>query len=142
MKKIIPLMILFLALFGCVKSEEFHAAVNRNDFETVNRMLDENPRLIYSTDKWGGTPLHRAAGTKKSEMTQLLIDRGADVNKKSKDGTTPLHWAVDNTDPRPVVILCENGADLSIKSKDGLTPINRARRNSFDNIVRVLQQYE
>ena len=46
----------------------------------------------------GCTPLHRAASTGKSELCELLIEEGADVDAVDKAGQTPLMNAV----------ICEN----------------------------------
>lgn len=42
----------------------------------------------------GGTPLHRAASMGKSEMCELLIEEGAEVDSVDKAGQTPLMTAV------------------------------------------------
>lgn len=42
----------------------------------------------------GCTPLHRAASTGNSELCELLIEEGADVDAVDKAGQTPLMSAV------------------------------------------------
>ena len=42
--------------------------------------------LINSRDLQGWTALHYAAAFDLTEMTQYLLDRGADPRKKSKEG--------------------------------------------------------
>jgi ankyrin repeat protein len=42
----------------------------------------------------GCTPLHRAASTGNSEMCELLIEEGAEVDAVDKGGQTPLMNAV------------------------------------------------
>ena len=39
------------------------------------------------------TPLNKAAIKGNKVMVQLLLDRGAEVNKQTGSGWTPLHWA-------------------------------------------------
>ena len=41
----------------------------------------------------GWTPLHKAAWEGHTEVAELLIAEGADVNAKRWDGATPLDWA-------------------------------------------------
>ena len=52
---------------------------NRN--QEVNNIRDK--------DAW--TPLHRAASDGEQEVAKLLLNHGADVNKRDADGLTPLH---------------------------------------------------
>jgi len=50
------------------------------------------------------------------ETVRLLIEKGADVNKKNlgREGTTPLHIAAYNEDLEICKILIENNADITI----------------------------
>ena len=49
---------------------------------------------IYSNDEMCMTPLHYAADRGNLEMTQLLIDCGANVNNVDNDGNIPLMNAI------------------------------------------------
>ena len=42
----------------------------------------------------GCTPLHRAASTGKSELCELLIEEGADIDSEDRAGQTPILAAV------------------------------------------------
>lgn len=54
------------------------------------------PFLLYDMycTQVGCTPLHRAASTGNSELCELLIEEGADVDAVDKSGQTPLMNAV------------------------------------------------
>ncbi|XP_013386790.1 transient receptor potential cation channel subfamily A member 1 homolog, partial [Lingula anatina] len=68
---------------------------------------DGNPdKLLYLLDNFGNvtkkinaldesklSPLHYAARYNHFEVVKILVERGADVNKKGKDDLTPLHLA-------------------------------------------------
>ena len=41
-------------------------------------------------NKFGLTPMHKAARFGQKEVVELLIAKGADVNAKNDDGVTPL----------------------------------------------------
>ena len=47
-------------------------------------------------DVEGVTPLHLAADRGHTEVVELLITKGAEVNAQSDGGNTPLDWAVDS----------------------------------------------
>lgn len=50
--------------------------------------------LLLYYDQVGCTPLHRAASTGKSELCELLIEEGAEVDAVDRAGQTPLMNAV------------------------------------------------
>ena len=49
---------------------------------------------VNAWDKYGSTPLHKAALKGHKEIAELLIAKGADVNAKIEDGKTPLDLAI------------------------------------------------
>ena len=54
-------------------------------------------------------PLHYAAIHGRTEVVELLIAEGADVNAKSKVDLTPLHWAITYNHPETVTLLRKHG---------------------------------
>jgi len=50
---------------------------------------------VNAKSEMGRTTLHSAAREGHTEVIELLIAKGADVNVKDKDGTTPLDMADD-----------------------------------------------
>ncbi|KAI8686521.1 HET domain-containing protein [Fusarium keratoplasticum] len=64
------------------------------------------------------------ADTTDSDMLELLLDEGADVEAKDKDGNTPLMhgaWCLTT-----VKLLLARGADVNARSKHGVTPLMKA----------------
>jgi ankyrin repeat protein len=56
-----------------------------------------------------------------------LIDKGANVNAKSRDGFTPLHVAAMRGNLPVVELLLESGADPNAIVQYGKTPAELAR---------------
>ena len=50
---------------------------------------------------------------------QLLLDHGANVNKRNLDGFTPLQWAVMTDSPKLVQMLIDHGAKLQAADRVG-----------------------
>ena len=50
--------------------------------------------LCLPVDRW--TPLHEAANHGEAEITELLLQAGANVNARGLDNDTPLHDACVN----------------------------------------------
>ena len=61
-------------------------------------------------DEYGKTPLYRAVEGGHKEVTELLIDHGADPNVDDGHGRTPLHLAQMNFRIEVITLLIENGA--------------------------------
>ena len=57
-----------------------------------------------------------------TEIVKALLDKGADVNAKSKDGVTALMWASQDGHTEIVkALLIDKGADVNAKSEKGWT---------------------
>ena len=96
-------------------------AVTEDDIERVTAILDDDPDLVHSGDERGRRALHIAVERKNLSMTQLLLDRGADLEGVRWDGRKALHIAVYGSDgsgnrPDPLLsgYLTARGADYSI----------------------------
>ena len=50
-------------------------------------------KQVNITDPTGDTPLHWAVENANVEVSQLLLENGADVNHANRRGDTPLHAA-------------------------------------------------
>ena len=64
-------------------------------------------------------------------MIRLLIDKGAEVNRKRKaanheDGVTPLHTATWRSTIETMELLIDNGADVNMKRTDGAIALHYA----------------
>jgi ankyrin repeat protein len=69
-------------------------AVKAGDLARVQKLLQDNPKLINQKDaSFSATPLHYAALKGNLEMVQLLVSRGADLKAVNRDGETPLQVA-------------------------------------------------
>ncbi|MBV8411781.1 MAG: ankyrin repeat domain-containing protein [Alphaproteobacteria bacterium] len=69
-----------------------HDAVGCDRPDRVRVLLAGDPGLATATDEDGATPLHRLHGglTRGSEMIDLLVQHGADVNARDRNGVTVL----------------------------------------------------
>jgi len=87
-------------------------------FDLNERDFDEN------------TPLHVAVVSRKLECVRLLLEAGANVNKKC-DGSAPVHTAISlgalpglaNFAAECLALLITYGADLSVKDEAMHTPL-------------------
>ncbi len=82
---------------------------------------------VNAKDKYGTTPLHRAAEKGHKEVVALLIAKGADVNAMTNTGWTSLHFAALKGRKEIAELLLASGADVNAKDKTrGGTPLHYA----------------
>jgi ankyrin repeat protein len=111
--------------------------------ERVQERLEEEPALVnaYSHDGW--TPLHLASFFGHSEVANVLLARGADVNARSRSTrfakeNTPLHAASANRQIGVAEVLIAHGADVNAKDGSGFTPLALAASSKNDLLVVIL----
>lgn len=112
-----------------------------NIFEAVledNRqaLLDEiDQGNINIQDESGYTALHYCAQNGKLALAKLLIDKGADVNRKDIYGNTPLFKAVffSGGHKEMISLLLQAGADANEHNDAGVSPRELAQNiGNFD----------
>ena len=91
--------------------------------EAMIALFEEHPDLADLCPPDGRTLLHHMAGCGALRVMKLLLDHGAEVNRKSDDGWTPLDfaatgrggdWIFDNAKfERVAELLLTHGAELS-----------------------------
>ena len=95
-------------------------------------------------DRYGNTPLHRAAAySKNPAVIAALIDAGADRNAENRSSFTPLHLAARyNENLAVVATLLKAGADPNVRNRDGKTPEDLAFLNKYFRVLAVAKLFE
>ena len=76
------------------RADELYAALEANDPTWVERLLEADRNLLGSINETP-PPLHWAVWQDRSDMVEVLLDHGADIERKDKDrDATPLAWAI------------------------------------------------
>jgi ankyrin repeat protein len=119
-------------------------AVRRGDRDMVRVLLDVGaPVDVHFKD---GTSTLGAAidGTSsdpgQARVVELLVTRGANVNRRLPDGRTPLFAAAEAGDLRTVNFLLERGARVNDRVLDD-TALDAAEQNGHTPIARVLHAH-
>ena len=68
----------------------------RGEDATVRRLVSSGAAPVNARDENGVTALRFTAQYGHKELTDFLLENGADPNVQDKDGASPLHLAVDN----------------------------------------------
>gem|GEM_PF-4638395 len=96
---------------------------------TLEVLLDKGKTFdISSAGQDGNTLLHIASDFKDDHpalWTKLLLNKGADPNKKNNKGFSPLHKAIHQLKPDLIEKLLQNGADPLLASSYRFIPFYR-----------------
>jgi len=108
--------------------------------------LRREPEAVnaYSHDGW--TPLHLAAFFGHRDLAELLLERGADVNARSRSArfareNTPLHAAAANRQVAVAELLVARGADVNARDASGFTPLALAANSNSDLVMLLLMEH-
>ena len=91
----------------------YHTVI-KGDTETVSLLIEKGADIDAKTPK-GLTPLYIAARSKKYNVLELLIKKGANVNELCR-GESALFVAAENGDEKLAKILIDNNANVNIKT--------------------------
>ena len=144
---------------GFHRSSLFIASANGSP-EIVGVLLDKGADPNIRDDS-GATPLHEAMwgilrGGRRSNapvalspgknqnpdtlaVVTLLLDKGADINARTKEGATPLLNALAWGQSDVARLLIQRGADVNLKNKQGDSPLRRALALRLNDVVELLR---
>lgn len=110
------------------------AFIHRHNYRNDENFYNERIRIVNEL-----SPIYTASVYGFTEMVNLLLDSGADINDKSgKFDTTPLHVASDRGHLETVNLLLERGALVDEPDSIGYTPIFLACESGHIEVVQRL----
>lgn len=117
--------------------EFFEKIVYENDVEKFAEVL-ETLEDINIQNSYGWTLLHITIRRDRREMVELLLDKGADIDRVDGVGWTPLMEAVMDDMPELCQLLVDRGADKSISNARGVTASALAHKFGRVNMYEIL----
>lgn len=102
------------------------ASVSNCELTVVQEAVETNRAVLEKTEWEGATLLHNAVKNNCKDVTEYLLNEGADVNAKMDDGVTPLHISARNGNIEISEILIMHGANINAVDSQGWTPLDRA----------------
>lgn len=116
-----------------------HIAAQKGLTETVRKLLEHGGDHGLTANKFRGeTPLHLAAGAGQVAVVLLLIEVGAEVNKKDRMGATALHYAAESSHIDTIIALVRHGAEINARDNNGWTPLHFAGKFGHTDAVNTI----
>lgn len=133
LKLIVTLALLVFIAGGCATTHPFIVAAEKGDTAGITSMLDKDPELINVR-----TALHSAINKGHTDIANLLISRGADVNAIDDGGFTPLKMAVIRGHLKIAERLIEHGALINPVDIVSMSPLHLAAAAGQVEIAKML----
>ena len=92
-------------------------------------------------NKPGWAPLHYAATHGHLEVMHLLLEENAYIDAASPNGTTPLMMAAHYSTELAVKLLLDAGADPMLKNDQGLTALDFAHRGNRSASANIISTF-
>jgi ankyrin repeat protein len=129
--KLTPLLVVLSACGSGPPDLPLLDAIDQHNVEAVQQHIDAGTDIDLTfvpagVDFGGASALHIAVLKHNSEMVQLLIGNGADMNIQARDtfGGTPLEWTAFFGMPLMAELLIAAGADVNHPNYFGTTPLD------------------
>ncbi|XP_052026853.1 BCL-6 corepressor-like protein 1 isoform X2 [Apodemus sylvaticus] len=106
--------------------------------DVVLYCLQKHSEDVNHRDNAGYTALHEACSRGWTDILNILLQHGANVNCSSQDGTRPVHDAVLNDNLETIWLLLSYGADPTLATYSGQTAMKLA---SSDTMKRFLSDH-
>lgn len=113
---------------------DLFTAIRNDNVEVVKRLLDSGEATVdqVRNEDEETSALMQAIDARSTRMVELLLQRGADIEKRNADGCTAMHWAaccfsegcgvISPRGVHPVLgVLLRHGANAEAHSEDGGT---------------------
>ncbi|XP_045708183.1 BCL-6 corepressor-like protein 1 isoform X3 [Phyllostomus hastatus] len=106
--------------------------------DVVLYCLQKDSEDVNHRDNAGYTALHEACSRGWTDILNILLEHGANVNCSAQDGTRPVHDAVVNDNLETMWLLLSYGADPTLATYSGQTAMKLA---SSDTMKRFLSDH-
>ena len=106
--------------------------------ESIELLLKQPSIELDVPDKFGQTPLLRAADAGHTKCIRMLLDKGASVKHVDNEGRTALSLAAIKGHKVVAKLLLKNKAEINAQDKKGNTPLALAAEKNHDAVVRFL----
>jgi len=138
---VLPLLIFsFSFAIDNIQKKEFFSAIIKNDVKKVQELIDDGINVNSTNEKNGWTALHYAADKGRAKIAKILIENGADIDRRDVKGRTPLHIAAIKGNVKVAKVLLNYGADPNVLDAKGKRPLDYSLENQRKALVVLLTE--
>lgn len=83
-------------------------------------------------------PIHSATAADSITITSMLLEAGADANKRQQGGFCAIHTAAQHGNRAMCELLIAHGADIRLATDDGQTAAHIARNHNHTHLSDIL----
>lgn len=116
----------------------FMLSANRDSINIAEYLLEQGVSMHSRADYNAMSIIHNAAASGNTELMELVLDDGFDIDDECSDGWTALHWAVLRGQVEAAELLLDRGADPNPSRRDGLTPLHETLRHWDPELARAI----
>ncbi len=120
------------------KHIQFYQAVAQNDFDMVRDLLHSLDFGEINSVTGGMTPVMKAASTGNVRIVELLLENGADPNKRGSQSRTALQYAAERNRLAVARLLLKHGADINGTDNSQLSPLTMSADRRYHNFAMFL----
>ncbi|XP_036596265.1 BCL-6 corepressor-like protein 1 [Trichosurus vulpecula] len=103
--------------------------------DVVMYCLKKESEDVNHRDNAGYTALHEACSRGWTDILNILLEHGANVNCSAQDGTRPVHDAVVNDNLETIWLLLSYGADPTLATYSGQTAMKLASSDTMKKFL-------
>jgi len=116
-------------------------AIENNWVQQLKEMATPNIDINSSLNTLSQTALHISVANNQVAMTEVLIERGANVDKHDSQGQTPLMMAAWSGNRHIVALLLHMGADVDRDDQYQQTALHKACGRGSNEVVKLLLDF-
>ncbi|KAM0215338.1 hypothetical protein ACHAQI_003122 [Fusarium lateritium] len=120
---------------GVVSYEDLADALFTGNVEVAKTLINNNFNIVM---KYGWTPLHLSVFYNSVQVTEYLIENGANIHATRDNGNTPLHVSACNGHEAVTRHLLKKGAPIEATTDLGYTPLHVAAHKGYHIVAKVL----
>jgi ankyrin repeat protein len=116
------------------------AAVLRGSVPIMQYLMERGASTVGKVEGSGESYLQYAVKRGLTDIAQILLDKGADVNERYPTGESLLQVAVASGNEMLAYQLMLKGADVDAAASDGITSLHEAAAKGYLNMAKLLLQ--
>ena len=114
---------------------DLHRAIIAGDEELARVILDSGDVSADSQDTKDNSALTVAGLHEEFDIAEMLLESGADINRRDASGKTPLIQCASRDALEAVKFLCGHECDVNIRDRSGMAALHHAVDGGYAKIV-------